>query len=354
MRASDIPKTGFSTPFGNFEFRVMPMGLCGAPGTFQHLMDDSFAAPIQLHGRAMSFMDFLCVYLDDLCVHSATRSEHLLHLRCVLLRLRERKLYVKPTKCEWMCQQIEFLGHTVGPRGMCITSAKVDALQQWPEPKTVSEIRSLLGTFGFWRMYIRDYAAITQPLTVLTRKSVAWHWGERERAALADLKRAVRESPVLKPPQEDKPYFIVTDASDYAIGVSLEQLDDVSGKRRPVAFFSHLLSPAECSYPTHEHELLAIVLALRTWRHFLLGSEFSVVYQTDHRPLQSFLQQTTLSARQVRWQQFLSEFNFTVRQHHFDLCVCVTQKFFPSTSDPSKIMKWQKRDNASNGALQAT
>jgi hypothetical protein len=219
---------------------------------------------------------------------------------------------VKPTKCEWMCQQIEFLGHTVGPRRMCIASAKVDALQQWPEPKTVSEIRSLLGTFGFWRVYIRDYAAITQPLTVLTRKSVAWNWGERERAALVDLKRAVRESPVLKPPQEDKPYFIVTDASDYAIGVSLEQLDEVSGKRRPVAFFSRILSPAECSYPTHERELLAIVLALRTWRHFLLGSEFSVVCQTDHRPLQSFLQQTTLSARQVRWQQFLSEFNLTV------------------------------------------
>jgi hypothetical protein len=312
MRASDIPKTGFSTPFGNYEFRVMPMGLCGAPGTFQHLMDDSFAAPIMLHGCSMSFLNFLCIYLDDLCVHSSTRAEHLLHLRCVLLRLRERKLYAKPTKCEWLRKQIDFLGHIVGPDGLCIANAKVDALQQWPAPKNVPNVRSLLGTFGFWRIYIRNYAAITHPITVLTRKDVSGRWGVRESEALAELKRAVRESPVLKPPQEDKLYFIVTDASDYAIGVSLEQFDDSVNGRRPVAYFSHLLSPAEQSYPSHVRELLAIVLALRTWRHYLLGSEFSVISQTDHRPLQSFLQQTTLSARQVRWQQYLSEFNLQV------------------------------------------
>jgi RNase H-like domain found in reverse transcriptase/Integrase zinc binding domain/Reverse transcriptase (RNA-dependent DNA polymerase)/Integrase core domain len=312
MRVSDIAKTGFSTPFGNFEFRVMPMGLCGAPGTFQHLMDDSFATPIVLNGRTYSFLDFLGLYLDDICVHSETRSEHLLHLRAVLTRLRERKLYAKPTKCEWMRTTIEFLGHTVGPNGLCIASNKIDALQQWPAPKSVSELRSLLGTFGFWRVYIRNYAALTQPLVLLTRKDVAWHWGEREEEALEQLKRAIRESPILMPPQESKPYFVVTDSSDYAVGVSLEQMDEATGKRRPIAYFSHLLSSAECSYPTHERELLAIVLALRTWRQYLLGSEFSVISQTDHRPLQAFLHQTNLSARQVRWQQFLSEFNLQV------------------------------------------
>jgi hypothetical protein len=88
----------------------------------------------------------------------------------------------------------------------------------------------------------------------------------------------------------------------------LEQSDD-KGNRRPVTYISHQLSQAEQKYPTHERELLAIVLALRTWRHLLLGSEFSVECQTDHRPLQSFMNQTSLSPRQVRWQQFLSEFN---------------------------------------------
>jgi hypothetical protein len=133
----------------------------------------------------------------------------------------------------------------------------------------VSELRSLLGTFGFWRVYIHNYAAVTPPLTVLTRKHVAWHWGEGECAAVNVLKRAMRDSPVLMPPRENKPFFIVTDCSDYAVGISLEQVDEQVSKRRPVACFSHMLSPAECSYPTHEYELLGIVLALRTWRHYL-------------------------------------------------------------------------------------
>ena len=83
--------------------------------------------------------------------------------------------------------------------------------------------------------------------------------------------------------------------------------------RRPVAYFSCVLNSAKSSYPTHERELLAIVLALRTWCHYLLGSEFSVICQTNHRPLQSFLSQTTLSARQVRWQRSLSEYNLRVQ-----------------------------------------
>ena len=151
----------------------------------------------------------------------------------------------------------------------------------------------MLGIFGFWRVYIRNYAAITHPLVVLTRKHVAWHWGEREAVAFAELKRAVRDSPILMPVNESKPYFIVTDASVYAVGISLEQTDESTGQRRPVAYFRHLLNPAEQNYPTHERELLAIVLALRTWKHYLQGSEFSVVCQTDHRPLQAFLSQTT-------------------------------------------------------------
>jgi hypothetical protein len=141
----------------------------------------------------------------------------------VLLRLRECKLYAKPTKCEWMRTTIDFLGHTVGPKGLCIASGKVDALQKWPAPQSVGELRSMLGTFGFWRVYIRNYASITHPLVMLTRKNVAFHWGVREEQAFADLKRAVKNSPVLMPACENAPYLLVTDASDFAIGASLEQ-----------------------------------------------------------------------------------------------------------------------------------
>jgi RNase H-like domain found in reverse transcriptase len=100
--------------------------------------------------------------------------------------------------------------------------------------------------------------------------------------------------------------FVLTDSSDYAVGISLEQVDETVSKRRAIAYFSQLLSPAGCSYPTRERQLLGIPLALRTWRHYLSGSQFSALCQTDHRPLQAFLQQTS-SARQVRRQQYSSE-----------------------------------------------
>jgi hypothetical protein len=225
MHNLDVAETGFSMPFGSFEFLVMPMGLCGAPGTFQHFIEDTFATSIVLHGRSCSFLDFLGLYLDDICVHYQSRSEHVLHLRTVLTRLRERTLYAKPTKCEWMRATIELLGHTIGPKGLCIASNKVDALQQWPAPKLLSELRSLLGTFGIWRVYIHNYAAFTQPLVLLTRKDNVWIWGDPENEAVNQLKRAVREAPILTPSQEHKPYSVVTDASDYAVGVSLEQIE---------------------------------------------------------------------------------------------------------------------------------
>ena len=105
--------------------------------------------------------------------------------------------------------------------------------------------------------------------------------------------------------------MIVSDASDFAVGALLEQTGD-DGYRRPVSFYSHKLNKVECKYPVHERELLAIVISLRVWRHLLYIYDFQVLCTTDHRPLQHFLTPANLSPRQVRWQQFLSEYNLSV------------------------------------------
>lgn len=178
-------------------------------------------------------------------------------------------------------------------------------------PRSVSELRSCLGTFGFWRQYIPRYAHITAPLTALTRKNVSWCWGEEQQTAFDALKLAMSQTVALKHPDTSKAFIVVTDASDFAVGASLEQLDD-QGRQRPCQYWSHSMNAAERNYPTHERELLAIVLALRTWRHLLLGSEFTIQCNTDHRPLQHFLRQSNLSPRQVRWQTFLSEYNLEI------------------------------------------
>jgi hypothetical protein len=313
MRESDIEKTGFVTPYGNFHFKVMPMGLCGAPSTFQYLMDSAFREPLQIGNSAMSAESLLAICLDDVCIFSQTLEEHVLHLRVVLARLRQHKLYVKPTKCMWAQTEIDFLGHQVSAAGLAVDPTRAAALQNWPEPTNMHELRSCLGTFNFWRQYIRRYADIVAPLTALTKKGVRWEWRTNvEGAALCALKTAVLDSPLLVSPDPAKPFFVITDASDYAVGASLEQECGGEGKRRPVAFFSHTMNSAERKYPVHERELLAIVLALRTWRVHLYGSLFTVHCHTDHRPLHHFMTQSNLSARQLRWQTFLSEYNLQV------------------------------------------
>ena len=168
---------------------------------------------------------------------------------------------------------------------------------------------SLLGTFGLRRDYIADYARIHALLINLLRSDVPWRWWEEvEVVALQKLKASIRVAPVSAKPDPESPFHVLSDASDYAVGSSLEQ-DTLAG-RRPVAFSSHKL--ADRRYPVHEREPLAIVLALRLWRHYLYSSEFTITCSTDHRPLQHFMSQANLSTRHVRWPQFLSELNSSV------------------------------------------
>jgi hypothetical protein len=126
-------------------------------------------------------------------------------------------------------------------------------------------------------------------MNTLTSDKVPWNWTPIRDKAVLDLKTALRESPVLTAPRSDLPFVLVTDASEFAFGACLEQCAVSDGVRRPVASLSHALSPAERKYPVYERELLALVIALRTWRNHLQGSEFSVFCKADHKPLQHFM-----------------------------------------------------------------
>jgi hypothetical protein len=202
----------------------MPMRLCGAPSTFQYRMDDVFRKDLHVGGSAVPYWQFIAVYLDDICIFSSSLEEHVAQLRAVLQRLREHKLYVKPTKCAWGQSEIEFLGHFVSASDMRANPERSKALQDWPVPKSVHDMRSLLGTFNYWRGYIRGFSDIVSPLVALTRKDIVWRWRDAvEGHALRTLKQALLDSPVLIAPNPEKPYYVVTDASDCAVGASLEQ-----------------------------------------------------------------------------------------------------------------------------------
>jgi len=145
-------------------------------------------------------------------------------------------------------------------------------------------------------------------MTALLKNDAHFEWGEKQELALKELKTAITNAPILANPDPELQFSVVTDSSGFAIGAALCQ-DDGTGSR-PVAFMSKKLLPAEMNYPTHERELLAIVCALKEWRHYLFGNHFTLF--SDHRPLQHIQNQPHLSAGQTRWSEFLQQFDFTM------------------------------------------
>ena len=304
----DIDKTTFNSRYGSYSFKVLSFGLCNAPATFMNLMNSI------LH----EYLDkFAIVFLDDIMIYSKTLAEHEQHLEQVLSKLRQHKLYGKLSKTELVQQKIGFLGHMVTPEGLCVDPDKLKAVSEWPVCKTVHDVRSFLGFVGYYRKFIKSFSAIVAPLSDLTKtannkdpllnKQVKW--GREEKQAFQTIKEKVCNAPVLALPNTDLPFVLTTDASGFAIGATLSQ--DQGNGLQPIAFMSKKMLDAETRYPTHEQELLAIVCALKQWRHYLHGSKFEVIAETDHKPLTYLQSQPHLSKRQVGWLDVLAEFGCT-------------------------------------------
>ncbi|KAJ9524743.1 hypothetical protein QJQ45_024347, partial [Haematococcus lacustris] len=298
----DIPKTAFRTRYGHFEFTVMPFGLCNAPATFQRLMNDIFRQELD---------DCVIVYLDDILIFSRTQEEHAQHLRRVLNLLQEHKLYAKLSKCEFGLSQTEFLGHIITSTGIACDPKKVAAVESWPTPQTVHDVRSFLGLANFYRRFVKNFADIAAPITALTQadghdKQGKVAWGPVQQSAFEALKKALTTAPVLIAPDPSQPYILRCDASGIGIGAVLTQ-----GKgpaERVVAYHSRKLLPAERNYPTHEQELLSVVEALKVWRHYLLGVQFTIL--TDNWANKHLQSQPHLDCkRQARWMEVLQDYN---------------------------------------------
>lgn len=299
IEPSDVPKTAFRTRYGHFEFLVLPFGLTNAPATFMHLMHQAFRP----------FLDvFVLVFLDDILIYSKTLEEHEKHVEQVLQVLRDNKLYAKESKCELFRREVEFLGHIVGRDGIKMMEDKVKAIRDWPIPKKVTDVRAFLGTAGYYRKFIQSFSSMASPLTELTKDTVAFEWTPLQDRAFQALKSAITSQPVLILPDPNLPYVVHTDASKDAVGAVLQQ--DQGHGLQPIAYMSKKMLPAESRYPTHEQELLAIIAALNTWRHYLHGSKFIV--RTDHKSLQHFKTQPHLSARQTRWKDTIANFDFEI------------------------------------------
>ncbi len=293
----DIPKTAFSTPFGHFEWRVLPMGLTNAPSSFMRAMNTVFEPYLQ---------DFVLVYLDDILIMSKTPDQHLVHLRRVFEKLREYRFQVKLSKCKFLKDQIKYLGHILSKDGVRPDPGKVQTLLDWAMPDTALGMQQFLGLANYFRKFIPNYSRIAAPLCHLTKKGVGFSVGEEARLAFDAVKAQLVSPPLLAYPDPDLPYELISDASITGCGAVLVQ------EGRPVAYFSSKFSSAEHNYTTGEQEMLGIIKALKEWRCYLEGCK-GLTLVTDHNPLTFFSVQPTLSRRQARWQEFLSRFHFVVK-----------------------------------------
>ena len=308
IRKGDEWKTAFRTRYGHFEYMVMPFGLTNAPATFQAYINKALAGLLD---------EFCVVYLDDILIFSNSEEEHIDHVRQVLQRLRQFKLYANPKKCQFLIREVEFLGFIVSTEGVAMDKSRIDTIQNWPRPKTYHEVQVFLGFVNFFRRFIRYYSRLAAPLTGLLqgsvqgRKSGPLEWGEREEHAFRQLRDAFTEVPILRHFDPTKRTRIETDASDYAVAGILSQLQE-DGHWHPVAFWSRKMIAAERNYETHDKELLAIVMVFKQWRHYCEGSFYPIEVLTDHNNLKAFMGLKELNRRQARWAMKLSMFDFTI------------------------------------------
>ncbi|GKD97579.1 transposon ty3-G gag-pol polyprotein, partial [Tanacetum coccineum] len=249
---------------GHYEFVVMPFGLTNAPATFQCLMNDLFRPFLR---------KFILVFFDDILVYSKTIDDHVEHLTVVLGILESNHLFAKQSKCCFGVSQVHYLGHLISVDGVAVEPNKVQSVLSWPTPKNSKGVRGFLGLTGYYRKFIQGFGSIAVPLHKLVGKGL-FIWDEVAEAAFQTLKIALTTTPTLGLPDWSQPFTVECDASGVGIGAVLTQ------RGKPLAYFSAPLKGMMLSWSTYEKEMLAVVKAVRKWRHYILGRPF--VVKTDH------------------------------------------------------------------------
>eukprot|EP00253_Pinus_taeda_P006753 PITA_06753 len=296
IKDEDIAKTAFRTRYGHYEFVVLSFWLTNAPATFMCLMNSIFH----------QYLDrFVLIFIDDILVYSRTMEEHQEHLRKVLQTLREHQLYAKFSKCDFFKEEIQYLGHVITKEGIAVDPEKIKAIMDWPVPKDVADVRSFMGLAGYYRRFVEGFSKVAFPITSLQKKGKTFHWTPNCQKSFEQLKQLLTTAPILRIADPDKDYVVCTDASKEGVGGVLMQEGKV------VTYESRKLKEHEQKYSAYDLELTAVIHALKMWRHYLVGRKFLLL--TDHHSLTNYFSQPTLNARQARWADFLSGFDFEIK-----------------------------------------
>jgi hypothetical protein len=192
----------------------MSFGLTNAPTYFMYMMNKVF----------MEYLDkFVVMFIDDILVYSRSEGEPEGHLRFVLQKLQDHKLYAKLSKCEFWLKQVAFLRHVISKGGISVDPSKVQDVLSWKAPTSVSDIQSFLGLAGYYRRFIGGFLKISKPMTELLEKDKQFEWMPACQASFQELKKQLTTAPVLVMPDMEKPFSIYCDASGQGLGCVLMQ-----------------------------------------------------------------------------------------------------------------------------------
>ena len=302
-------KSAFCVRSGLYLWNVMPLGLCNASSTLERLIKTVL--------QGLQWRTCL-VYLDDIVIFARNEREHLQRMEEVFQRLIRAGLKLKPRKCRLFHREAEHLGHIVSEDGLKVSPGKVAAVQEWPQPECVTELRSFLGTAVYYRRFVKNFSTIAAPLHELTKKGVEFNWTPECQRAFEQLKKCLATTPVLNFPVPGATYILDTDASERGIGAVLSQLIPTEPtsdgtpqfEERVLGYASRTLSVHERNYCTTRKALLAVVWYLRHFRPYLYGTEFLV--RSDHSSLQWIFNFWELEGQLAHWLQVIGEYKFRV------------------------------------------
>lgn len=311
MAEEAIHKTAFITEDGHFEFLRLPFGLSNGPSFFQ-----------QTISRVLGNLRFQNViqYLDDILLVSKSIGDNIKLLETVLQIFKTSGLTLNLKKCHFLKTEIEFLGYRIKENSIKPSENKVEAVKNFPMPKSVHQVRQFLGLISYFRKFIKDCALLSSPLSKLLKKDVNWVWGETEINAFNTLKGKLTSDSVLTIYDPNKETILYTDASREGIaGILMQKFDD---GEKPIHYYSRQTTYDEKKYHSFELELLAVICSLQKFRLYLLGTVFKIV--TDCNAVRYALTKKDIVPRVSRWVLSTQEFSFDIvhregmRMQHVD------------------------------------
>lgn len=312
-------KTAITTPLGLFCFRRMPFGLHGAPQAFSELIR-ILESNIE---QNTSLAKQILIYFDDALICGSTWEEFLTLMRVFLEQCRRMNLKINPKKCSLGNKSTKWLGHELSNKGIAPAKELTQTIENWPTPTSVADLRSLFGTFSYYRRFIPNFAQRTLKMRTLLQKDVPFHWTKEHTMEMNDLKNSLCSTPILAHPDfspGSRPFIVYVDSSKSGVGVVLMQEQPVTTKDGQtkwmevvIAYASKSLTTGEQHYGAYKKELLGVVYALNHFRYYLLGKKFLIC--TDHRALQWLMNTRSKNNPGLiyRWQDVLSEFDFDIK-----------------------------------------